>query len=402
MVGQGPANPARLAHRLKFLDRIADIFGLGLAGQKVKAIAHVHFIAALGILGNQTIGFGTSAQLTHGGNIGVSVKQGPQFTHHFQVFRAGFVIKVMLKAIGIDRRNINHALGIGRRIVAQQGVMHIIIDRVMAEAIHTALQPEFYGFIKRGAHILIVKIQVGLRHQKIMQIILAAPCIPLPCTAAENRQPVVGRRAIGLGIGPDIPIRLCIGFIRAAFLKPRMAFGGVGEHLINHHLQAQPVRLGHHGVKIRQSAEHRVHGAIIFDIIAEIFHRRFEERAEPDRINAQTGNIIELFGNAGQIADPIAIGVHKTARINLINHRPTPPVLRQTGQNLRTHKTLLQQATRADNARSNRRPFYIMRRIATELKRFDKIICSDHKFTQNCRKFEISLNRDIKLACLPL
>ena len=61
--------------------------------------------------------------------------------------------------------------------------------------------------------------------------------------------------------------------------------------LVDHHLQAEPVRLGDQGVEIGQRAEHRIDVAIVGDVVAEILHRRLEEGRNPDRIGAERGDI---------------------------------------------------------------------------------------------------------------
>ena len=83
------------------------------------------------------------------------------------------------------------------------------------------------------------------------------------------------------------------------------------QHLIYHHLQAQIMRPRHQRVEIGQRPEDRVHVDIIRHVIAHIQHRAAKERRQPDRIHPQTGQIGQPRGDAGQIADPIAIRVLK-------------------------------------------------------------------------------------------
>ncbi len=47
------------------------------------------------------------------------------------------------------------------------------------------------------------------------------------------------------------------------------------------------MRLGDQAPAIGKRAEERIHAAIIGDVIAEIGHGRFIERADPDGANAQ-------------------------------------------------------------------------------------------------------------------
>ena len=159
-----------------------------------------------------------------------------------------------------------------------------------------------------------------------MQVILFTPRVPVPCGTAKDRQPVIGGRAVRLWIGPDVPIRLGIIAALAAFCKPRVLVRAMREHQIDHHPQTQIMRLGHQCIKVREIAEHRIDVAIVAHVITVILHWRREERRNPDRVHPERGNMLEPRGDARQIANAIAIAVLIAAWIDLIDHRPTPPV----------------------------------------------------------------------------
>ena len=60
---------------------------------------------------------------------------------------------------------------------------------------------------------------------------------------------------------------------------------------VDHHLEAQAVRLGDQIVEILQRTEHRVDAAIIGHVVAEILHRGGEKGRYPDRVDTQRGDI---------------------------------------------------------------------------------------------------------------
>ena len=123
-----------------------------------------------------------------------------------------------------------------------------------------------------------VAVELRLAAQEIVHVILAAPRIPGPGRAAEYRLPVAGGGAIGLGIGPDVPVRLRIVAAGPALGKPGVLVRRVGIDLIDHHFQ--PARMGRRDqrVEMLQRAEDRIDRAVIGHVIAEILHRRGEER----------------------------------------------------------------------------------------------------------------------------
>jgi hypothetical protein len=63
---------------------------------------------------------------------------------------------------------------------------------------------------------------------------------------------------------------------------------------------------------------------------------------DPDRVDAQPLQIIQLGGNAIQVADAVVIAVHETTRIDLVKHSVLPPLMTFRVNGLRLgadHKT---------------------------------------------------------------
>src|SRR5688500_19547379 len=79
--------------------------------------------------------------------------------------------------------------------------------------------------------------------------------------------------------------------------------------------------------EIVQGAEKRVNIAIIGNIVAVIFHRRFKKRRKPYSFNAKGRNIIQLFNYALQIANAVGITILIAAWIYLIHDAAAPPFI---------------------------------------------------------------------------
>ena len=214
-----------------------------------------------------------------------------------------------------------------RRIVGQGRVVHREIQRVAAEPVHAPIQPEPRGVQQRVLHLLQPRVQLRLRAEEIVHVVLAAPRIPGPGRAAEHRLPVRRRRPVRLGVGPDVPIGLGVGAVPAALLEPGVGVGGVGVDLIDDDLQAQLVRTGDQPVEILDRAEDRIDPDIVRDVVTEILHRRGEEGRQPDPVDAQRRDMIQMRRDPRQVADPVAVGVGIGARIDLIDHRAPPPLM---------------------------------------------------------------------------
>ena len=90
-----------------------------------------------------------------------------------------------------------------------------------------------------------------------------------------------------------------------------MLVGSMGQDEVDHHAQAKGVGGCHHRVEVRQRPEHRIDVAIIACVIAEILHRRGEERTDPDRIFTEGRDIGQALHDTAQITDAVAIAVLK-------------------------------------------------------------------------------------------
>ena len=105
-----------------------------------------------------------------------------------QVFGTVLVIQVILHAVGVALGFRFHPVVGG--VVAEQGVVKEIVDGVETKPVHPALQPKAQDVQRPVLHGSVVIVQVGLRGQKVVQVILLAPRIPGPGRPTKNRKPV--------------------------------------------------------------------------------------------------------------------------------------------------------------------------------------------------------------------
>ncbi len=325
VIGHRPARPAFGHRRFQPRDRIADVGRTVVVHQQLEAVAHVQ-AAIAGVLGRggQRV---FRRDLAQADRPRVFVQQRAQALQERQVLRLRVVVVVVLVGVRIVRAEaaphpLLRRLG---RVVAQLCVVEAEVDRIQAEAIHAAVQPEAHIVQGGLLHVRVMEVQVRLVDQEVVQVVLLAARLPLPGAAAEQRQPVVGRGAILARVGPDVPVGLRVAAVLAALAEPGMLDRRVAQHLVDHHLQAQAVGLGQQAVEVVQAAEQRINVAVIGDVVAEVGHRRPEERRDPDRIHAQRGNVVQALDDARQVAHPIAVGIEETARVDLVDDGSAPP-----------------------------------------------------------------------------
>ena len=340
MIFERPARPADALLRRPARQRGLQERGGQPGGvEEVEAIGGVEAMIALGEGLHLRIAV-IPADFGDGKAIGIFVEHRTHLFQEQRNVRVALAVALDLEIIGARADATILRCG---RIVAQLRVGHRMVDRIDAEAVDAAVEPEADNIQHSRLHLSIVQVDLRLLLQEIVHIILAAPRVPGPGRAAEHRLPVVGRRAVGLGIGPDIPVGMVVLAAGAAFDEPGMFVGGVGPDLIDDDAQAEVMGAGDQRVEIGERAEDRIDIAIIRHVIAEVAHRALEEGREPDGVDAERGDIGKMGGDAGQIADAVAIGVGEAARIDLVDGGAAPPgsqCVGHCGLALRTAQTL--------------------------------------------------------------
>ena len=327
VVGNRPAGPARGHLRLQRLHRVADVARGKIVGQQLEAVAHVQ-ARGPGVFRHrrQRVLRGDLAQR---GGARVVVEQGAQVLQEGEVLRLGVVVPVVLESVGVVGAEAAPAAQLRRlgRVVAQLTVVEAEVDRIEAEAVDAAVEPEAHVVQLSCAHVRVVEIEVGLTGEKVVQVVLTAPRLPLPGHAAEDRQPVVRRRAVRARVGPHVPVGPGVVAALAALAEPGVAIGGVAENLVDDDLQAQTVRLLHDAVEVGQGAEQRIDVAVVGDVVAEVRHGRGEEGRDPDRVHAEAGDVVQSRQHAGQVAHAVVVRVLEAARIDLVDDGAAPPGL---------------------------------------------------------------------------
>ncbi len=156
-------------------------------------------------------------------------------------------------------------------------------------------------------------------------MVILPPLRPVgPAGPAEHRQPVVRHRAVFLRIGPDVPVLFRACGVEAG-LEPGMLVGGVAEHFVEDDFEAAIVRGLQQCLEIGKRAVVGVHAVIVADVVAPVAVGRGMDRRQPDRIDAEALNIVELGQQAGEIAMAVAVAVAETADIDLIDDGAAPP-----------------------------------------------------------------------------
>jgi hypothetical protein len=104
-----------------------------------------------------------------------------------------------------------------------------------------------------------------------------------------------------------------------ARLEPGVLVGGVVDDQLGDHAQAAPVRLAHEGAEVAQRAVVGVDVVVVGDVVAVVAQRRRVERQQPDRVDAQVLDVVELLGQAAKSPMPSLLAVEERLDVQLVD-----------------------------------------------------------------------------------
>ena len=81
-------------------------------------------------------------------------------------------------------------------------------------------------------------------------------------------------------------------------------------------------------VEVGKGAEERVDVLVVADVVAVVVHRRAVDRREPQHVDAEPLEVVEVRRDAGDVAHAVAVAVGERARVDLVDHGGAPPARR--------------------------------------------------------------------------
>ncbi len=167
-----------------------------------------------------------------------------------------------------------------------------------------------------------------------MQVELLGVLVPGPGRPGEGRSPVggLGARLPGgepvdlPGGPPDVPVALGVVLRGAAGGEPGVLVAGVVDDEVHDQAHAAAVQSLDEGVEVGQGSEEGVDVLVVGDVVAVVVLRGAVDGAEPHDVDAQLVEVVQAAGQAGDVTDPVAVGVGEGAGIDLVDDGAAPPV----------------------------------------------------------------------------
>ncbi|GFI37838.1 hypothetical protein IMSAGC015_02026 [Lachnospiraceae bacterium] len=213
-----------------------------------------------------------------------------------------------------------------RLVIRKVYILLDVDDRIDPEACNPFLKPPVDHLIQLFPHCRILPVQIRLFLCKHVEIIPVCPGHRLPGTSAEICS-VIAWRISALPFYKIKIISVLPRWILKSLPKPFMPVRTMIDHQIHHNIHISLLCFLKKQIKLFHCPEFFCNLIIIRDIVPLVDKRRLIDRGQPDNINPQSLQIIQLFYNPPQISDAVPITVIKAFRVNLIGNFVVPPFL---------------------------------------------------------------------------
>ena len=236
---------------------------------------------------------------------------------------------MLLPVVGVDRRRRRIVAQLRRqhRVVAELGVAEVEVDGVEPEAVDAALQPEARDGEQLVLHLRLVEVEVGLLLEEVVHDSTAAARCPTP-RPSRRRSTASCSAAVPSGLASAQTYQLALGLSRLDRLSRNQRCWSEVWLSTRSIITRRPSSCARcdQRVEVGEGAEHRVDVAVVHHVVAEVEHRRGEERRDPDRVDPEAGDVGQPVDDPGEVADAVAVRILERARIDLVDHRAAPPV----------------------------------------------------------------------------
>ena len=162
--------------------------------------------------------------------------------------------------------------------------------------------------------------------EEAVPVVLLAHRVERPVGGLGVDEDDPGVRVLLVVVGPDVVVAVRPVGVVAGLLEPRVLVAGVVHDEVDDHAHAALVRGVDELHEVREVAELRQHRGVVGDVVTAVPQRGLEERRQPEAVDAQPLQIVELGGDALEVADAVAVAVLEGADEDFVEDGAFEPV----------------------------------------------------------------------------
>jgi hypothetical protein len=222
-----------------------------------------------------------------------------------------------------------HALeivvGLGEVLAVRAVALVEVRHRVEPEAVDAEVEPEPQDVQHRLLHLGVVVVEVGLVGEEAVPVVLAALRVPRPVRrlrVEEDDPRLAPARVI---VAPDVPVRARSLRVGTRLLEPRVVGRGVVHDEVRDH--ADPALVGglDEGAEVLDVAVVAVDGEEVGDVVTAVAKRRRVHRQQPDAVDPEPLQVVELVHQAAKVAGAVVVAVEEAPDVDLVEDRGLEP-----------------------------------------------------------------------------
>ena len=220
-----------------------------------------------------------------------------------------------------------HAVRLGKVLAVRPLALVQVGHGVEPEPVHAHLEPVVDDPEERLLHLGVLEVEIGLVRVEAVPEVGARDRVPRPVRGLEVLEDDARVRVAVGRVAPDVEVaRLRAGSRATGALEPGVLIRGVVQHELRDHAQAAVVGGAQERAEVAQRPVGRVHGAVVRRVVPVVSQRRGIERQQPDRGDAEVGDVVEARQQAAEVADAVAVRVLEGADVHLVDERVLVPV----------------------------------------------------------------------------
>ena len=221
---------------------------------------------------------------------------------------------------GIDLGSYPAKQLVGRRQVLTSGPLGLVQvrNRVETEPVDAEPEPETDDSEHRIDDLGVVVVQVGLVMEEAMPVVLLTFLVkgPVGRLDVEEDHPHLAEAVVV--VGPHVPVGLRVVARRPRLGEPRVLVAGVVHDEVRDDPDPPAMRVVHDRDEVVDAAELGRDRQEVADVVAAVVQRRRVERQEPDAVDAEPLQVVELLPQALEISDPVRVRVVEAPRQQLV------------------------------------------------------------------------------------
>src|SRR5581483_6208786 len=191
--------------------------------------------------------------------------------------------------------------------VAQLPVLDEPVRDVDAKAGDAPVEPEAEDPLELRPDVVVPPVEIRLLGRELVQVVRLPLLVPGPRGASGEQGPPVVRHVRR----PDV--------VLGPLGEPAVRIRGVVRDEVEQDLEPTMLRLGDQPVEVGERAELGMHRRVVRDVVAPVDVRARMDRAEPERVDAEPAQVVELRRDAGEITDAVAVRVVERPDVDLVD-----------------------------------------------------------------------------------